>query len=63
MKIKSLNSVYVFNALATGSKSQDAVRVATKQLALLRTKLESIDTAAQDIDDAEEDVTCTLEGY
>ena len=49
--------------LATGSKSQDAVRVANKQLALLQTKLESIDTAAQDIDGAEEDVTCTLEEY
>ena len=49
--------------LTTGSKSQDAVRVATKQLALLQTKLESIDTAAQDIDGAEEEVTCTLEEY
>ena len=40
---------------------QDTVRVANRQLTLLRTKLESIDAAVRVIDDAEEDATCTLE--
>ena len=37
--------------------------MANRQLILLRTKLESIDAAVSDVDDAEEDATCTLEEY
>ena len=37
--------------------------MANRQLTLLRTKLESIDAEIGDVDDVEEDATCTLEEY
>ena len=50
-------------ALATASTGLDVAKVATRQLALLRTKLESIDEAVRNVDNAEENATCTLEEY
>ena len=49
--------------LATKSKSPDIARVANRQLTLLQAKLESIDTAIHDLDNAEEDIAYILEGY
>ena len=49
--------------LSTTPLGRDTVRVANRQLTLLRAKLESIDAAVHDIDDSEEDATCTLEEY
>ena len=49
--------------LAAASTDRKVVRVATKQLQLSYTKLESIGAAVRDVDDAEEDVVCTLEEY
>lgn len=48
---------------ATSSRTPDTVSVATKQLTLLRAKLESIDASTCDLDDAEEDSICALEEY
>ena len=56
-------SVRIERLMALASKGQDTVRVASKQLALLQTKLESINTAVSGLSDTEEDVACILEEY
>ena len=49
--------------LAAASTDGKVVQVATKQLRLSYTKLDFIDAAVRDVDDAEEDVVCTLEEH
>ena len=48
---------------ATTSTTPDAVRIATKQLTLLQTNLDSIKEAMSALDDADDDLECTLEEY
>jgi len=49
--------------LATPSVSPDIVRVATRQLQLLNSQLESIDASVHGLGDDEEAIVCTLEEY
>ena len=49
--------------LAVPSTSPDVARMATRQLQLLKTKLESIDASVHGLSDDEDDIVCTLEEY
>ena len=45
------------------TKISDVARVAYRQLTLLQTKLDSINVAIRDLDDAEDDAACSHERY
>ena len=45
------------------TKISDVARVAYRQLTLLQTKLDSINVAIRDLDDAEDDAACSHEKY
>ena len=55
--------VHRLMTLAVPSMSPDVARMATRQLQLLNTKLESIDASVHGLSDDEDNIVCTLEEY